>query len=99
MPNRMKGLALALLLSLSTFSTTADAQGRRPPSRITQPVDDARVVVLRGNRHPLARTEFDRGPAPADLPMERMLLVLGRSPEQETALNRLLDEQQDRGSS
>jgi subtilase family serine protease len=54
--------------------------------------------VLKGNTHPLARREFDLGTAPATLPMERMLLVLKRSPEQETALRKLLDDQQDKNS-
>jgi len=67
-------------------------------ARIAQPVDSRRVVTLAHNTHPWARAEFDRGAAPADLPMERMLLVLRRSPEQESALADLLDRQQDAGS-
>ncbi len=66
--------------------------------RITQAVDDSRLTTLRGNVHPLARPEFDRGAAPPDLPMQRMLLVLKRSSEQESALQQLLDEQQDKAS-
>jgi subtilase family serine protease len=38
------------------------------------------------------------GKAPADLPTNRMLLVLKRSPEQEYALRKLLDDQQDKVS-
>src|SRR5208337_4615629 len=53
---------------------------------------------LKGNTHPLARPEFDLGTAQASLPMERMLLVLKRSPDQETALRKLLDDQQDEHS-
>jgi subtilase family serine protease len=71
---------------------------KRVQSRITQEVDDTRLVTLGSNTHPLARPEFDRGPAPADLPLERMLLVLKRSPTQESALKQLLDQQQDRFS-
>lgn len=65
---------------------------------ITRPVDDSQVVVLKGNTHPLATPAFDQGPAPIDLPMNRMLLVLKRSPEQESALRTLLDNQQDKAS-
>ena len=65
---------------------------------ITQALDEARVMARKGNTHPLARREFDLGAAPATLPMERMLLVLKRSHEQETALRRLLDNQQDKNS-
>src|SRR6516164_2918358 len=69
-----------------------------PRPLITQPLDETRVKVLKGNTHPLARREFDLGSAPATLPMERMLLVLKRSPEQESALRKLLDDQQDKHS-
>ena len=54
--------------------------------------------MLKGNTHPLARPEFDLGTASATLPMQRMLLVLKRSPEQESALRQLLDNQQDKSS-
>ena len=70
-----------------------------PRPLITQPVDEARLTVLRGNTHPLARAEFDLGTAPATLPLQRMLLVLKRSPEQEAALEKLLDDQQNKSSS
>ncbi len=65
---------------------------------ITQPVDDTRLTVLKGNTHPLARPQYDLGTAPASLPMQRMLLVLKRSPEQESALQSLLSQQQDKHS-
>ncbi len=67
-------------------------------SRITQAIDESRLTTLRGNTHPLANPQSDRGPAPPSLPMERMLLVLKRSPSQETALDTLLDQQQDNSS-
>ena len=91
-----RALSLAsALLCLGVFTLPVMAQSR---SRIHQAVDDMRLATLRGNVHPSARAEFDRGPAPADLPMERMLLVLSRSPEQDAALTSLLDEQQDQSS-
>lgn len=65
---------------------------------ITQALDETRLTTLDGNTHPLARPEFDLGTAPASLPMERMLLVLKRNTEQETALRKLLDDQQDKNS-
>ncbi|MGA8271379.1 MAG: protease pro-enzyme activation domain-containing protein, partial [Candidatus Sulfotelmatobacter sp.] len=65
---------------------------------ISQPVDEAQLTVLKGNTHRLARPEFDLGTAPATLPMLRMLLVLKRSPQQEAALRKLLDDQQDKAS-
>ena len=61
-------------------------------------MDENKVVVLKGNTHRLARSEFAVGNAPADLPMDRMLLVLKRSPEQQHDLTKLLDDQHDAGS-
>src|SRR5882724_2718123 len=67
-------------------------------SRITQAISESRMQTLTGNMHPMARAEFDQGAAPADLPMERMQLVLTRSAEQETDLQALLAAQQDSSS-
>ncbi|MFZ0743555.1 MAG: protease pro-enzyme activation domain-containing protein [Terracidiphilus sp.] len=69
-----------------------------PRPMITQPVDELQRTVLRGNTHPLARPAFDQGIAPANLPMQRMILVLKRSAEQESSLRELLDDQQTRTS-
>jgi hypothetical protein len=65
---------------------------------ITHPLDESQLTTLKGNVHPLARPVYDVGTAPATLPMERMLLVLKRSADQETELRRLLDSQQDKKS-
>ena len=65
---------------------------------MTQPVDESNLTLLKDNTYPLARAEFDLGTAPANLPMDRMLLVLKRSGDQESALRKLLDDQQDRAS-
>jgi hypothetical protein len=86
---------LSLLVLQFFISHRSLGQG---PSLITQPVDDAQRVTLKGNVHPMARTEFDRGAALPDLAMDRMLLVLKRSPEQDAALGKLLDDQQDKHS-
>jgi hypothetical protein len=63
--------------------------------QIAQAIDDAKLVQLKGNTHPLARAEFDQGPVAPALPMDRILLVLRRSPEREAALQRLMQEQID----
>jgi len=78
-------------------SSGAQSAAALPPL-ITQAVNEAQVTVLKGNTHPLARPQFDLGTAPATLPMQRMLLVLKRSPAQEAALRKLLDDQQDKHS-
>jgi hypothetical protein len=74
------------------------AQSPNTVARITQPVDESNLVVLRGNTHPLALPQYDQGAAPASLPLQRMLLVLQRSPQQEAALDQLLEQQQDNSS-
>jgi len=91
-------LGLLLLLSVPAIPFTVSAQTVSKRSLITEAVDENRLTLLRGNTYPLARPEFDRGAAPLDLPMRRMLLVLKRSPEQEAALATLLDQQQDKSS-
>ena len=98
---------LILLSALPGFvssTTLCSAQEAAPASvamrpLITQPIDESQLTTLKGNTHPLARPVFDIGTAPATLPMERMLLVLKRSPQQEASLRSLLDNQQDKGSS
>src|SRR3984957_18699956 len=75
---------------------TVSLSARRP--LVTEPLEESKLAVLKGNTHPLARREFDLGTAPATLPMQRMLLVLKRSPGQESALRKLLDDQQDKAS-
>lgn len=84
---------------VSPVALPSFAQTVSTAARITQPVDDSQFTVLRGNTYYLAQPQYDRGPAPASLPMDRMLLVLQRSPQQEAALQQLLAQQQDATSS
>lgn len=86
-----------LLSSTVALAQTAALQASVEP-RITHTVDDAQLTTLRGNTHPLAVAKFDRGAALPTMPLERMLLVLQRSPEQDSALISLLDQQQDKSS-
>jgi hypothetical protein len=82
------------ILILSTFCFAQQA-----PVLVTQPVDNSVRTILKGNVHPLARAEFDRGEVPAAMPLHRMLLVLKRSDQQETVLRRLIEDQQYKKSS
>jgi hypothetical protein len=74
------------------------AQQAAPQPLITQPIVESQLVTLKGNTHPLAQTKFDIGAAPPNLSMQRMLLVLKRDPQQDFALHKLLDDQQDKAS-
>ncbi len=88
----------AILAFILACAIQVAAQSPNVAPRITQPIDESNLVVLRGNTSPLARPEFDQGAAPASLPMLRMLLVLQRSPQQEASLDQLLEQQQDNSS-
>jgi hypothetical protein len=85
-------ISAALLFGLAAAQQSVDTD------RTNHPIDETKLTALRGNTHPLARREFDRGPAPANLPLDRMLLVLRRSAAQESGLRSLLDRQQDTSS-
>jgi len=64
-------------------------------SRVVERVDDTRVVRLAGNTHPMARPEFDKGLLEKGRLLERVMLVLKRSPEQEKALAAFNERQYD----
>jgi subtilase family serine protease len=86
------------LLSLLVFGLPKWAWAQAGQPLITQTVDNTKLTVLKGNTHPLARAQYDHGPAPATLSMQRMLLVLTRSAQQEAGLQTLLQEQQYKSS-
>jgi subtilase family serine protease len=83
-------LAFALVVSSAPI---AKAQNATP--RITESVDETKLVVLRGNTRPEANGQNDRGPVPDGFRMEHMFLQLRRSPEQERALDQLIDQLHD----
>ncbi len=97
----VKRVYAAILSVLILFCGAQAARAQKPEvrSRIVAEVDDARTVPTKGNIHPLARAEFDRGTVADSQPMTRMLLLLDRSPEQNAALQNLLEAQQTKGSS
>src|SRR5467141_2998705 len=99
-------LAGASLLALSCFHAVAQTpaaqsgaeQKSRVPARVTEAADDTNRTVLRGNVHPRARAEFDRGAVADAQPVTRILLVLQRSAEQEATLRQLMEQQQAKNS-
>src|SRR6266705_5556084 len=90
--------ALLCVSILALSCGHAAAQTTNIPARITQAVDENNLVVLKGNVHPLARAEFDQGAVADEQPLNRMLLLLQRSADQESALRQLLDDQQSKSS-
>jgi hypothetical protein len=91
------GLSLLLAILLLPLPR-AEAQTPHAASRITQAVDENNLAVLKGNVNPLARAEFDQGAVSDGQPLHRMLLLLQRGPDQEAALQKLLDDQQNKSS-
>src|SRR3989454_2340710 len=90
--------ALLCVSILALSCGHAAAQTTNIPARITQAVDENNLVVLKGNVHPLARAEFDQGAVADEQPLNRMLLLLQRSADQESALRQLFDDQQSKSS-
>jgi subtilase family serine protease len=92
-------VVVSTLVLFSLFMIAQRSLGQSSQVRlITQPIDESKMVTQRGSVNPLARAQFDRGPVPVALPMERMLLVLKRSPAQQTALEAFLAQQLDKAS-
>ena len=84
-----------LIGSGSAQQPAKDFRSVRPAVRVTRIIDDSFTVARPGNRHPLARAEFDAGAASADTRMERMILLLQPDQLQQQALEALLEAQQD----
>jgi subtilase family serine protease len=88
-------LCLALSLSLLAFNRTSSAEVTAGSSTarplIQGKVNDNQLVTLRGNTRSEARAEFDRGAVASDFKMEHMWLQLKRAPEQQKALDSLVD--------
>lgn len=86
-------IRLAAQTQPASAAQTASQAVPAVPSRITQAIDETQLVTLKGNVHPLARAEFDQGPVSDAQPMNRIMLMLQRSPAQQAALNQLMAEQ------
>jgi subtilase family serine protease len=88
---------LALLAARQGISQ-AQANSRNKPILITQPIDESKLIRLRGNTRPEARTEYDRGRVDDGLPLDHMLLQLKRGPELEQELDQYIDGLTDKSS-
>src|SRR5579863_2485646 len=84
------------LLLLIAIAVPAWAQ---VPSRlVTTPIDESKLITLRGNVHPLAQARYDLGAVSESLPTGRLLLLLNRPNEQESALDQYLHDVHTSGS-
>ena len=96
-PSLVRGVCFAVFL-LAFVNGPVRTQTASVPARITQAVDPKLTLALRGNTHPLARPEYDRGLITDAQPLNRMLLLLQRAPDQEAALRQFLEDQQNKVS-
>jgi trimeric autotransporter adhesin len=88
LPNR-KPSFVAIFAFFLPFAAAVSAQTSSVPL-ITQPVNETSRVTLKGTVHPLANAANDAGAAPDGMQLERLHLVLKRSPAQEAALKQLI---------
>ena len=87
---KLRSLPLCVLASVFLCSVSALAQQAAPAVRIVNPIDESQVVTLAHSVHPLANAPNDRGAAPEGMQLDRVQLVLQRSPAQESALHELI---------
>src|SRR5215471_10527128 len=83
--------ALALVFAIQLAHAQSVDVGRHSHPRITRNIDERKLVTLRGNTHPDARKENDRGKVEDGFPMQHMLIQLRRSAEQEEAVQKFID--------
>src|ERR1022692_3759156 len=68
------------------------------PVRLPHQIDNARTATLQGSLHPRAQARYDRGSEDPSRNLPFITLMLKPSAAQRAALERLLEEQQDRSS-
>ena len=83
-------LLLPLLASNLCFAAQMD--------RIAGPINSSQMVILPGHVNPKAQPQYDIGRVEGSLPFGPVTLSIAPSPAQQTALDLLLEEQQDRSS-
>ena len=93
-----RSLPLCVLASVFLCTVASQAQHVAPAVRIVNPIDESQRVTLTHTVSPLANTANDRGAAPDGMQLDRMQLVLQRSPDQETALRQLIAQMHAPGS-
>jgi subtilase family serine protease len=102
---RKPGLpAVFVLMTCALGLPSAGAQsrdidmGEHSAPRIRENVDDAKRITLHGNSHHRASEDNDRGKVDDDLRMHHLLLQLRRSPQQEKAVEKFIEQLQDANS-
>jgi len=89
---------LTLFVLSAMLMSAGRASGARTTPQIVARIDETALVPLRGNTHPLANAQNDRGAVNGNLPMRRMLLVMKRSAAQDKALAAAIEDMHRPGS-
>src|SRR5215813_10562705 len=84
-------------LSVIVFTRVSLTQGVLN-NRIRNRIDERSLSVVRGNLHPLARPQFDRGRLVSRTPIHRVTMAFKRTDAQQVDLDNFLQEQQDPSS-
>lgn len=87
-------LPCALVVSASA-QTVGVANLPRPETVITQSINENQLVMLAGNTRSAANAQNDRGKVAGDFAVDHMLLQLKRTPQQEAALQTLIEQLHD----
>jgi subtilase family serine protease len=94
---KLDGVCKSLCLAFLSLFIAASGFPQASPCVVVR-VNNSPRVTLTGNVHPFARQGFDRGAVDSSMPMTRILMLLQRSSDQETALQTLMEQQQDKSS-
>lgn len=89
---------IAAVAAVYAAAVAPRASAQTTKRLVTQAVDESQRMALRGSVHPLARAEFDKGAMADTQPINRIYLLLNRSADQQTALDKLMLEQMDKSS-
>ena len=94
-------IAIATLFGVQTYAQAPPAgqmvQLPAVSNRVGM-IDETQLVSLPGHVHPLAKAKFDQGVVADSLPVEHLMVVLKRTPEQDAAAAVLVDQLHNRNS-
>ena len=86
------------LVCLGVLGTSTLSFGAAALPQITQPVDNQKRMVLKGNVRPMPQRARDLGAVDINTPASRLLLLLKRPAEQETALQQYIAQEHTPGN-
>jgi len=92
-------LSVFLLVGVLVFLAVSGSTQSSSKDRILYAVDSSRTATVKGTAHPLARPQFDRGRLSPERQLSGVALTFRLSAVQQSDLQELLREQQDRSSS